>query len=251
MRRPSAVPLMFGREPPMMTRAPLRLSRRRHERHADKTPEGAPEPTASTATAGDPRCPLTKSTLEYDAARQELISRSASGVSDSRRHPDHAAEEARQIGNARWRSFVPLERLLALLDLEPLAKMRFAATAATPDECVWRQAIAQALVAAQRTSGHRRRIRCMAISCSLAIRKRRSIIRSSAFATARASRPGAAPQTASVRSLAGGVVPDCRAGFEHSFEAASSGPKPWRRPAPLRALKSSARGRGAHGADSR
>ncbi len=45
---------------------------------ADKTPEGVPEPTRV-----DPRlleilvCPLTKSTLEYDAARQELISRSA------------------------------------------------------------------------------------------------------------------------------------------------------------------------------
>ena len=45
---------------------------------ADKAPEGAPEPTRI-----DPRlleilvCPLTKSTLEYDSARQELISRSA------------------------------------------------------------------------------------------------------------------------------------------------------------------------------
>lgn len=45
---------------------------------ADKTPEGAPGPTRV-----DPRlleilvCPLTKSTLEYDPARQELISRSA------------------------------------------------------------------------------------------------------------------------------------------------------------------------------
>jgi hypothetical protein len=45
---------------------------------ADKTPESAPEPTRV-----DPRlleilvCPLTKSTLEYDPARQELISRSA------------------------------------------------------------------------------------------------------------------------------------------------------------------------------
>jgi uncharacterized protein YbaR (Trm112 family) len=44
----------------------------------DKTPEGVPE-----TTRVDPRlleilvCPLTKSTLEYDAARQELISRSA------------------------------------------------------------------------------------------------------------------------------------------------------------------------------
>jgi hypothetical protein len=45
---------------------------------ADKAPEGAREPTRV-----DPRlleilvCPLTKSTLEYDSARQELVSRSA------------------------------------------------------------------------------------------------------------------------------------------------------------------------------
>ncbi len=45
---------------------------------AEKPQDGAPEPTRI-----DPRlleilvCPLTKSTLEYDAARQELISRSA------------------------------------------------------------------------------------------------------------------------------------------------------------------------------
>ncbi len=45
---------------------------------ADKPQECAPEPTRI-----DPKlleilvCPLTKSTLEYDAARQELVSRSA------------------------------------------------------------------------------------------------------------------------------------------------------------------------------
>jgi hypothetical protein len=45
---------------------------------ADKALEGAREPTRV-----DPRlleilvCPLTKSTLEYDSGRQELISRSA------------------------------------------------------------------------------------------------------------------------------------------------------------------------------
>ncbi len=45
---------------------------------ADKASEGAREPTRV-----DPRlleilvCPLTKSTLEYDSARQELVSRSA------------------------------------------------------------------------------------------------------------------------------------------------------------------------------
>jgi uncharacterized protein YbaR (Trm112 family) len=51
---------------------------------SDKTekPEGEEAP-ASEATKVDPRlleilvCPLTKSTLEYDAERQELISRSA------------------------------------------------------------------------------------------------------------------------------------------------------------------------------
>ncbi len=37
-------------------------------------------------------CPLTKATLEYDAARQELISRAGQArLSDPRRHPDHAA----------------------------------------------------------------------------------------------------------------------------------------------------------------
>jgi uncharacterized protein len=35
-------------------------------------------------------CPLTKGPLEYDAARQELISRSAK-LAYPRRHPDHAA----------------------------------------------------------------------------------------------------------------------------------------------------------------
>jgi uncharacterized protein YbaR (Trm112 family) len=45
---------------------------------AERAPEGAREPTRV-----DPRlleilvCPLTKSTLEYDPSRQELISRSA------------------------------------------------------------------------------------------------------------------------------------------------------------------------------
>ena len=37
-------------------------------------------------------CPLTKGPLEFDAAKQELISRSAKArLSDPRRHPDHAA----------------------------------------------------------------------------------------------------------------------------------------------------------------
>ncbi len=37
-------------------------------------------------------CPMTKGPLEFDAARQELISRSAKlAYSDPRRHPDHAA----------------------------------------------------------------------------------------------------------------------------------------------------------------
>ncbi len=49
------------------------------DENAEKPGEGARE----TTTRIDPRlleilvCPLTKSTLEYDAARQELISRSA------------------------------------------------------------------------------------------------------------------------------------------------------------------------------
>jgi len=52
----------------------------------DKSEKSAPEGEeipASAATKVDPRlleilvCPLTKSTLEYDAERQELISRSA------------------------------------------------------------------------------------------------------------------------------------------------------------------------------
>ena len=37
-------------------------------------------------------CPLTKGPLEYDAEKQELISRSAKlAYPDPRRHPDHAA----------------------------------------------------------------------------------------------------------------------------------------------------------------
>ncbi|WP_099831862.1 MULTISPECIES: Trm112 family protein [Methylosinus] len=50
---------------------------------ADKQSEPADEAPAPEATKVDPRlleilvCPLTKSTLEYDAARQELISRPA------------------------------------------------------------------------------------------------------------------------------------------------------------------------------
>ena len=50
------------------------------------------------ATRIDPKlleilvCPLTKAPLEYDAERQELISRQAQArLSDPRRHPDHAA----------------------------------------------------------------------------------------------------------------------------------------------------------------
>jgi uncharacterized protein YbaR (Trm112 family) len=50
---------------------------------ADKPGRDAEEGPAPEATKVDPRlleilvCPLTKSTLEYDSARQELISRSA------------------------------------------------------------------------------------------------------------------------------------------------------------------------------
>ena len=37
-------------------------------------------------------CPLTKGPLEFDATKQELISRSAKArLPDPRRHPDHAA----------------------------------------------------------------------------------------------------------------------------------------------------------------
>ncbi len=59
-----------------LARGPIEETALNHT--VDKTPEGAPEPTRV-----DPRlleilvCPLTKSTLEYDSARQELISRSA------------------------------------------------------------------------------------------------------------------------------------------------------------------------------
>ncbi len=66
---------------------------------AENTPESAPEPTRV-----DPRlleilvCPLTKSTLEYDAARQELISRSARLAFPIRDGiPIMLPEEARQI----------------------------------------------------------------------------------------------------------------------------------------------------------
>ena len=42
-------------------------------------------------------CPLTKGPLEFDAAKQELISRSAKlAYPDSRRHPDHAAGRSAQ-----------------------------------------------------------------------------------------------------------------------------------------------------------
>jgi uncharacterized protein YbaR (Trm112 family) len=65
----------------------------------EKTPEGAPEPTRI-----DPRlleilvCPLTKTTLEYDAARQELVSRSARLAYPIRDGiPIMLPEEARQI----------------------------------------------------------------------------------------------------------------------------------------------------------
>jgi uncharacterized protein YbaR (Trm112 family) len=53
--------------------------------NAEETPAGSPEPGAAAghATRLDPRlleilvCPLTRSTLEYDAAKQELVSRAA------------------------------------------------------------------------------------------------------------------------------------------------------------------------------
>ena len=52
-------------------------------------------------------CPLTKGPLEFDAARQELISRSAKlAYPDPRRHPDHAAgrsEEDRVTKAREWR----------------------------------------------------------------------------------------------------------------------------------------------------
>ncbi|MBI1868767.1 MAG: Trm112 family protein [Methylocystis sp.] len=50
---------------------------------SDETPIVGNKPSATEPTRVDPRlleilvCPLTKTTLEYDAARQELISRSA------------------------------------------------------------------------------------------------------------------------------------------------------------------------------
>jgi uncharacterized protein len=62
------------------------------------------EAAASEATKVDPRlleilvCPLTKSTLEYDRARQELISRSARLAYPIRDGiPIMLPEEARQI----------------------------------------------------------------------------------------------------------------------------------------------------------
>jgi uncharacterized protein len=68
--------MMAGARPMALARGPIEERVLNHT--ADKTPEGAREPTRV-----DPRlleilvCPLTKSTLEYDSARQELISRSA------------------------------------------------------------------------------------------------------------------------------------------------------------------------------
>ncbi len=67
--------------------------------NAEKKPEGGPEPTRI-----DPRlleilvCPLTKTTLEYDHTRQELISRSARLAFPIRDGiPIMLPEEARQL----------------------------------------------------------------------------------------------------------------------------------------------------------
>lgn len=69
---------------------------------AENTPEN--NPTSSTPHKIDPKlleilvCPLTKATLEYDAARQELISRQAKLAYPIRDGiPIMLPEEARQL----------------------------------------------------------------------------------------------------------------------------------------------------------
>ncbi len=62
-------------------------------------------PTERPAGSVDPKlleilvCPLTKGPLEYDAAKQELISRKAKlAYPDPRRHSDHAAGGSAKAG---------------------------------------------------------------------------------------------------------------------------------------------------------
>jgi uncharacterized protein YbaR (Trm112 family) len=70
----------------------------------DKTDKATQDAATTDAARVDPRlleilvCPLTKTTLEYDAARQELISRSARLAYPIRDGiPIMLPEEARQI----------------------------------------------------------------------------------------------------------------------------------------------------------
>ena len=97
-----------------------------------------------------------------------------------------------------------IENLLAILDLEPLEVNLFRGRS---PQVGWQrvfggQVIGQALVAACRTVedvAHGRRIRCTPISCSAAIPRCRSSMRSTASATARASRPAASSRSSTAR----------------------------------------------------